>query len=254
MGIVPQNPCSICGKVKPLTDFSERRAQCKECRAVQRQQRNRANLKTKKATLCPCADCDNLFPYGELMRRTRRCAGCAKANELRVEQAYKQRTEIKVREAQWMRAKRAADPDKAREQARESMQRWRQKPENAQKAREQAKDWRDKNPEQYKARYLEWRRSEQGKAVRNMHNQNREARKHGNGGEITAQEWQNLKAYYDYHCLCCGKQEPQIVLTLDHVIPISQGGPNTIENSQPLCKSCNSRKKTKTIDYRPSWS
>jgi 5-methylcytosine-specific restriction endonuclease McrA len=31
-------------------------------------------------------------------------------------------------------------------------------------------------------------------------------------------------------------------LELDHIIPSSMGGPSTKENSQTLCKSCNTRK------------
>jgi 5-methylcytosine-specific restriction endonuclease McrA len=45
-------------------------------------------------------------------------------------------------------------------------------------------------------------------------------------------------------------QEPGIVLTRDHVVPLKHGGLNTIENIQPLCGSCNSRKHLKHIDYR----
>lgn len=55
---------------------------------------------------------------------------------------------------------------------------------------------------------------------------------------------------YNYTCLCCNKKEPEILLTIDHVIPVSLGGMNIIENAQPLCHSCNSRKKAKVMDYR----
>lgn len=68
---------------------------------------------------------------------------------------------------------------------------------------------------------------------------------------FTAAEWAALKAHYDYTCLCCKRREPDIKLTADHVIPLSCGGGNAIDNIQPLCLSCNSRKKTRTIDYRP---
>lgn len=52
---------------------------------------------------------------------------------------------------------------------------------------------------------------------------------------------------YGKKCLACGSVWS---ITLDHVIPINAGGKNTIDNLQPLCKSCNSKKGTKTIDYR----
>ena len=51
--------------------------------------------------------------------------------------------------------------------------------------------------------------------------------------------------------LACPLCKTDVKLTADHVIPISKGGSSFIENMQPLCRSCNSRKKNKTIDYRP---
>jgi len=78
----------------------------------------------------------------------------------------------------------------------------------------------------------------------------RRARKYQAGGSHTEQEWQELKALYDYICLSCGKQEPEIQLTRDHVIPLEKGGGDSIENIQPLCARCNSKKNNKHIDYR----
>ena len=79
--------------------------------------------------------------------------------------------------------------------------------------------------------------------------QNREARKRKNGGLHTVGEWEMLKAQYNWTCPACGKSEPEIKLTEDHIVPVSKGGSNNIENIQPLCGSCNSRKKVKIIAY-----
>lgn len=69
-------------------------------------------------------------------------------------------------------------------------------------------------------------------------------------GSWTPEEWELIKAMYENTCLCCGRKEPEISLEFDHIIPLSIGGPNTIENCQPLCKSCNSSKSDRIIDYR----
>lgn len=73
-----------------------------------------------------------------------------------------------------------------------------------------------------------------------------------NAGTHTLVEWDALKKKHGYTCLCCKKPEPKISLTEDHIIPLSKDGSNDISNLQPLCQPCNSRKGTKTIDYRLS--
>ena len=69
-----------------------------------------------------------------------------------------------------------------------------------------------------------------------------------NGGAHTRVEWLALCALYNHRCLCCRRKRP---LTKDHVIPVVFGGSDDIDNLQPLCQSCNSRKHTEIIDYRP---
>lgn len=69
------------------------------------------------------------------------------------------------------------------------------------------------------------------------------------GGSFTSGEWELLKKQYGLTCPCCKQPEPQIKLTQDHIIPLSKGGTNFIENIQPLCLRCNMKKFTKIIKY-----
>lgn len=96
-----------------------------------------------------------------------------------------------------------------------------------------SRKWRSKNIDKYRE-YFHRRR----------------ARIAQNGGTYTAQQWQELKAKYNSACLACGRTEPTIKLTVDHVLPIVKGGTNDISNIQPLCFSCNDSKGVKHIDYR----
>ena len=68
-------------------------------------------------------------------------------------------------------------------------------------------------------------------------------------GTHTFGDWENLKKQYNNICPCCHKSEPEIKLTEDHIIPLSKGGSDNIENIQPLCGSCNCKKHTKIIKY-----
>jgi len=70
----------------------------------------------------------------------------------------------------------------------------------------------------------------------------RYARERNAEGSHTLKEWQVLKKIFNYKCVVCGEEKP---LTKDHIKPLSKGGSDYIENIQPLCRNCNSKKNNK---------
>lgn len=114
--------------------------------------------------------------------------------------------------------------------------------------RERLNAYREANADKFREQSRAYNKTH--REQRAIHEEKRRARKVQAGGSFTRQEWEELCFYYDYTCLRCGKQVPHIELTVDHVVPLSQGGTNGIDNLQPLCRSCNSSKRTKVIDYR----
>ena len=129
---------------------------------------------------------------------------------------------------------------------------------NPEKAKEGKRCWVKENPDKNKDSKRSWRNSKEGKVYKeNWDKENRDklrasyhkyrARKAGNGGSFTAEQFTFLCRFYKYKCLCCNKKKP---LEADHVIPVSKGGSSNISNIQPLCRSCNAKKSTKTTDYR----
>lgn len=74
------------------------------------------------------------------------------------------------------------------------------------------------------------------------------ARRYGDTHTFTELEWKNVKRLANGICLCC--KRTHVKLTVDHVIPLSKGGRNVIENIQPLCSECNIKKDDRIVDYR----
>lgn len=66
-------------------------------------------------------------------------------------------------------------------------------------------------------------------------------------GEVLA-----LKRKFGFRCVFCGisERDKGKRCVLDHVVPLSMGGPDSIENLQPLCHLCNAKKRSSSVDYR----
>lgn len=82
-----------------------------------------------------------------------------------------------------------------------------------------------------------------------IRNHNVRAKKMGDPNRLSVKDIRWMWATYGSACLACGSEERREV---DHVVPVSQGGLNVRSNLQPLCKSCNNKKYTFIVDYRPA--
>lgn len=75
-------------------------------------------------------------------------------------------------------------------------------------------------------------------------------RRAANIGRIDLQAWFRKCEKLGNKCQLCGKTNEESKLTIDHIIPVSKGGKNNINNLQPLCHSCNVHKSNKMpLDY-----
>jgi 5-methylcytosine-specific restriction endonuclease McrA len=139
------------------------------------------------------------------------------------EARLKQQRQWEASNKERRRAYRVANRERRNEQSRLSM------------ARAYAFD-----PERIKANVDRWRRANLDK-VNTIH-ERRRARLMGLSIHHTTEEWLALLGRIGGKCAHCGTTER---ISRDHINPLSKGGSDTIDNIQPLCRSCNSRKGAK---------
>jgi len=62
---------------------------------------------------------------------------------------------------------------------------------------------------------------------------------------LKLEDWEILLDRYNHRCFYCGKRDKK--LTKDHVVPISYGGEDVIDNVVPACWPCNYKKRARDI-------
>lgn len=208
---VQMKQCTKCDEWKNESAFRFERRSCRECERIYNKTYNATHIEKRRAY----ARQERIEHKDRVVQR---------------ERVYREKNRnILAQKAAYYRAR---HPDKARASKRKSGRAYYHR--HKEKAKTYGRLYRQQNKDKVNAR-----------------THRRRARKQGNGGTFTAMQWRVLCQKYNYRCLCCGKHEPDIKLTIDHVIPIVRGGINTIDNIQPLCGECNSSKGDKLIDYRP---
>lgn len=54
-----------------------------------------------------------------------------------------------------------------------------------------------------------------------------------------------------FTCRYCGRTTPQVILEIDHIVPVAEGGTNEVENLVTACYECNRGKGTVPLDEIP---
>lgn len=185
------------------------------------------------------------------------------------EYAVRQREDPTLRAAQAERSRRyrEANPERWRDIQRRSYLA------NAEKRREEAHVYRTQNRERVRAwlsDYYERTRDERLAYARRYRRENRalclartsawfranperrrvydnayRARKANAEGSFTPADFAALCEQHDHRCFYCGRVED---LTADHVVALSRGGSNAIENIVPACRPCNSAKRDRDLE------
>ena len=96
----------------------------------------------------------------------------------------------------------------------------------------------------------QYNQSPEGKATMARSQHTRRSKIKNTINDLTSNEWAIILQLQDYQCINCNIYFDGVMPTRDHIIPVEHGGGLTKSNVQALCHSCNSKKHTKTIDYR----
>jgi 5-methylcytosine-specific restriction endonuclease McrA len=65
-------------------------------------------------------------------------------------------------------------------------------------------------------------------------------------GDITIDRWFRICGAWRWECAYCATWSR--VFAMDHVVPVSKGGPSDTDNLVPCCKRCNSSKGAKPVE------
>lgn len=233
--------CSKCGGNFPLGDYSKdaskpdgHRPDCSSCRRAHREARA-DSIKVRRSRYYD-ENRERLLANDKVYREAKRQEIAARKHRYAIEHRAEKRA-YNVQYAKDHAARIAKQKKVARGLRIEDV-------------RARDRRYRLEHLDEKKAYHRRWQVANPEKVA--AHGHKRRARKAASGGAFTAVEWANLKYHYAHTCLSCGRREPDISLTADHIVPLVAGGTGDIGNIQPLCKRCNFKKHTASTDYRVS--
>jgi predicted restriction endonuclease len=176
------------------------------------------------------------------------CEPCRLASN-KYQREYRNKNRDRVREQEKNRYRR--DPQKAHE----AVKRWSEK--NPGKMSSYVAKWSAANPEKLQEAQRKYRESDRGKEAARRNSAKRRAYKRSNISEPYTEK--DVLETYGNKCHICGLEVDltaprsqaqnlegwQKGLQIDHLIPLSKNGPDTLENVRPAHALCNLKKSNK---------
>ena len=112
---------------------------------------------------------------------------------------------------------------------------------------EYMKEYREENKETLAEKNKRYRETPQGQVAHfNSHNRRR-AKEQNQGSGITKDQWLECMSFFNWECAYSGKILTKETRSIDHVIPLNNGGENEVWNCIPMDKSLNSSKKDREM-------
>ena len=200
--------CIRCHEAKPIDDFRIR---------------HKGNSVYREGSCKPCER--------DVQRKTRK----EKSPPKRTDSSEEQHERNKQKAREWKLAN--------RERVRENKRAWRQA--NKEKVNQQKREKYQRDREKLIERTNEWVRAnpEKARANKALH----EARRKGAEGRYTAADVKAILIRQNGLCVYC-RCDISECYTVDHIVPLSRGGSNWVENIQLVCAPCNSSKNNRTHD------
>lgn len=199
--------------------------------------------KMKAGLLNRCKPCHSLIGQANKVRRAEATKANERARYLRTREKHQaackkrylaRREEVLMQQAQHRRQ----NIEKFRAKSRAYYQ------SHGEECRARAKQWRTSNPElaAEASRRKRQNHPDKYRAIARFHAAKRRALRLGSPGSHTRGEFLDLLAETGAACAYCGISLTEGTATVDHVVALTRGGSDGIENIVPACMPCNNKK------------
>lgn len=175
-----------------------------------------------------CSTCGERKRTTEFYGRMPECKACSSARA----RAWAKANPDKVKATRERNAEKLRALSRKRHQERSNDESFKER------NRQRAAEWRANNRDKHRAYAKQWR-TDNLERSRELARKHQAARRLGKNAE--AIEYSALLA--NDPCSYCGAREN---ITIDHIVPVAEGGGNTADNLTAACYSCNSRKRTRS--------